>query len=200
MNAIMRNRVLPFFVAGLAILALALSTRVEAQAPAANSGRAAAKSTPAPAAVAPPANLKLIDLAGYKQIVARYKGQPLLVTFWATWCEPCREEYPMIVKLAMKYQVKGLQVIGVDMDDDADMNLVRHFLTQNQPMFTNYRQRPGIDLDEFYRGANPEWQGTMPETIFYGRDGQIAVSFVGEKTQGDFERAIQTILAKHPGA
>ena len=102
----------------------------------------------------------------------------------------------MIVKLAAKYEPKGLAVIGVDMDDDSDMNLVRHFLTQNQPMFPNYRQKPGIDLDEFYQGVNPDWHGTMPETIFYARDGQIAISFVGEKTQGDFERAMQTILAK----
>jgi thiol-disulfide isomerase/thioredoxin len=140
--------------------------------------------------------LPLIDLARYKQLIGRYKGKALLVTFWATWCEPCREEYPSIVKLAAKYEPRGLSVIGVDMDDDADMNLVRHFLTQNQPMFPNYRQKPGIDVDEFYQGANPDWHGTMPETIFYGRDGQIALSFVGEKTPGDFERAIQTILAK----
>src|ERR1700733_5994761 len=103
--------------------------------------------------------LPLIDLARYKQIVARYKGKPLLVTFWATWCEPCREEYPMIVKLAAKYESKGLAGGGIDMDDDADMNLVRHFLAQSQPMFPNYRQKPGIDLDEFYQGANPDWHG-----------------------------------------
>jgi thiol-disulfide isomerase/thioredoxin len=147
-------------------------------------------------AAKPAVSLPLIDLAGYQRIVARHKGQPMLVTFWATWCEPCREEYPMIVKLATKYEPKGLTVIGVDMDDNADMNLVRHFLEQSQPDFLNYRQKPGIDVDAFYQGANPDWRGTMPETIFYGRDGQIAVSFTGEKTQGDFERAILTILAK----
>jgi len=145
---------------------------------------------------ATPTELPLIDLARYKQIVARYKGRPLLVTFWATWCEPCREEYPTIVRLSAKYEPKGLAVVGVDMDDNADMNLVRHFLTQTQPMFPNFRQKPGIDLDAFYQGANPDWHGTMPETIFYGRDGQIALSFVGEKTPGDFERAIQMILSK----
>src|SRR5271170_5444180 len=104
----------------IGILLLAMPRTTRAQAPAQPAAKPAVST-----------ELPLIDLARYKQIVARYKGKPLLVTFWATWCEPCREEYPSIVKLAAKYESKGLTVIGVDMDDDADMNLVRHFLTQN---------------------------------------------------------------------
>jgi thiol-disulfide isomerase/thioredoxin len=138
----------------------------------------------------------LIDGAAYNRIVARYHGKPLLVTFWATWCEPCRDEYPMMVDLAKKYAGQGLAVFGVSMDDDSDMNLVRHFLAQNQPIFPNYRQKPGIDVDDFYHGVNPNWMGGMPETILYGRDGQIATHFVGEQTRATFEKAIQTILAK----
>lgn len=138
----------------------------------------------------------LIDGAAYNRIVSKYHGKPLLVTFWATWCEPCRDEYPLLVGLAKKYSPRGLAIFGVSMDDDSDMNLVRHFLAQNQPGFPNYRQKPGIDVDDFYHGVNPNWMGGMPETIFYGRDGQIATHFVGEQTRETFEQAIQTILAK----
>jgi thiol-disulfide isomerase/thioredoxin len=150
--------------------------------------QAAAPSKPMPA-------LALVDLSGYQQFLAKYRGKPVLVTFWATWCEPCRDEYPMIVKLAAQYAPQGLAVFGVDMDDDADLHLVQHFLTQNRPGFPNIRQKPGIDLDAFYRGVNPEWQGTMPETVFYGRNGRIVVHFVGEKTRNDFDNAIHLILA-----
>jgi thiol-disulfide isomerase/thioredoxin len=151
--------------------------------------------TATPPKAAAPA-LQLVDLAGYQQFLTKYRGKPVLVTFWATWCEPCRDEYPMIVKLASQYAPQGLSVFGVDMDDDADMNLVRHFLTQNHPGFPNIRQKPGIDLDAFYQGVNPDWHGTMPETVLYGRDGRIATSFVGEKSRDDFEGAIRSILAK----
>jgi len=137
----------------------------------------------------------LVDLAGYHDVVAKYRGKPLLVTFWATWCEPCRAEYPIVVDLAKEYSSQGLAVVGVSLDEDADMNLVRHFLTQSHPGFRNYRQKPGINVDAFYQGVNPDWHGTMPHNLFYARDGHIARFFVGEHNRAAFEQAIRLILA-----
>src|ERR1700730_3255528 len=152
------------------------------------------KPVPNTAKTAPAADLRLIDLAGYNQVLAKYRGKPVLVTFWATWCEPCRDEFPMIVELEKQYSSQGLAVFGVDMDDTAEMNLVRRFLDRNQPRFPNYRQKPGIDVDAFYHGVNPAWTGTMPETVFYGRDGRIAGHFIGEQPRARFEQAIHMIL------
>ncbi len=150
-----------------------------------------AKRIPKSGAVSDPA---IIDLAGYNKILEKYRGKPLLVTFWATWCEPCRDEFPSLVELTKQYAPQGLAVFGVSLDDNADMNLVRHFLAQFRPTFPNYRQNPQIDVDEFYRGVNPNWQGSMPETIFYSRDGRIARHFTGEQTSQTFEQAIRAIL------
>jgi thiol-disulfide isomerase/thioredoxin len=147
------------------------------------------------AAVKKAVDLPLIDLDGYDKILATYKGKPLVVTFWATWCEPCRDEYPMLVALAKEYAPKGLAVYGVSFDNNADMHLVRDFLAKNRPGFPNYRQNPNIDIDAFYRGVNPQWTGTMPETIFYGRDGRILIHYEGERTRDDFVKAIQQVLA-----
>src|SRR5262249_1876109 len=75
-----------------ALLSLPLATLPSfAQAP---SAKPAAKSSK-PAT----SDLPLIDLAGYQHALAKYHGKPLLVTFWATWCEPCRDEFPMLVEL-----------------------------------------------------------------------------------------------------
>lgn len=154
-----------------------------------------------PAASAKPAgpngdseNMALINLAGYKDMVAGYRGKPLIVTFWATWCGPCRDEFPMIVGLAKEYGPQGLAVVGVSLDEDSDLPLARKFLADTHPGFPNYRQKPGIDVDAFYQGVNPDWRGTMPQTDFYARDGHLARYFVGQKARDAFVQAIRLIM------
>ena len=138
--------------------------------------------------------MPVIDLNGYKNMVAQYHGRPLVVTFWATWCGPCRDEFPMITELAKEYGPQGLVVVGVSLDEDSDMPLVRKFLADTHPGFENYRQKPGIDVDSFYQGVNPDWRGTMPQTDFYARDGHLARYFVGQKSRDAFVQAIRLIM------
>lgn len=152
---------------------------------------AAAKPAPGAEGGDPP----LIDLAGYNEMVARYRGKALMVNFWATWCQPCAKEYPMLVDLAKEYDAQGLAVVGVTLDEDHDMGLVRKFLAANHPDFPNFRQRPGIDPDAFYQGVNPEWRGAMPQTDFYARDGHMARYFIGDKSRDAFVSAIRLVLA-----
>jgi thiol-disulfide isomerase/thioredoxin len=181
------GRIVPTFAVALVVtLVAALPGRTQT-----NTGQSAPQAHKA----AGPADPALIDLAGYRQLLAKYKGKALVVNFWATWCEPCRDEYPMIVELAKEFKPQGVSVIGVDMDDESDMNLVRRFIARTQPQFPNYRQKPGIDLDAFYDGVNPEWKGTMPQTIFYGRDGQILGFFLGTRPQPVFEQAFRATLS-----
>jgi thiol-disulfide isomerase/thioredoxin len=156
---------------------------------------AAAK--PAPGAEA--GDPGLIDLAGYNDLLERYRGKAVMVNFWATWAEPCRTEYPMIVGLAKEFGPQGLVVIGVSMDEDSDMNLVRHFIGLNHPEFPNYRQRHGTDPDAFYQGVNPQWRGTMPQTDFYARDGHMARYFIGDRPKDAFVQAVRLILAMPVG-
>ncbi|HEV2204959.1 MAG TPA: TlpA disulfide reductase family protein [Candidatus Acidoferrales bacterium] len=145
--------------------------------------------------------MPLIDAEGYHRVLEKYRGKAVMVNFWATWCEPCRYEFPMIVRLAHQYQSKGLVVLGVNLDDDADMHLVRDFLAKNQPPFRSYRQKPGIDVDAFYHGVNPAWTGTMPQTIFYDRNGKMAGYFFGGQPREAFDAAIRAILGSPtPGA
>src|ERR1700691_2537640 len=164
---------------------------------AARPGRAqteAGKTAPHAGKAASVADPPLVDLAGYRQLLAKYKGKPLVVNFWATWCEPCRDEYPMIVELAKEFKPQGVNVIGVDMDDESDMNLVRRFIARTQPGFPNYRQKTGIDLDKFYDGVNPQWKGTMPQTMFYGKDGNVVGFFLGSRPRAQFEQAFRATL------
>src|SRR5260370_7950469 len=51
-----------------------------------------------------PRDPQIIDVQGYQKLVRQYRGKPLLINFWATWCEPCRDEYPMLNELAKEYR------------------------------------------------------------------------------------------------
>ena len=142
--------------------------------------------------------LTLIDLAGYKKLLADHRGKPLLVTFWATWCEPCRDEYPLVNQLAKDYAAKGLVVLGVDMDDDAALTLVHHFLAKNQPVFSNVRKKMGHE-DEFVDGVDPRWHDVMPANFFYAANGSLVGFMTGGRPRSDFETMIQAVLAASPG-
>jgi len=143
----------------------------------------------APAVPDPP----LVDLAGYHKLLADQRGKPVWVNFWATWCEPCRDEYPIVNELAKKYAAHGLVVIGVSLDDDGEMTLVRRFLARNQPVFRNYRRLPGRD-EAFINGVSTKWSGAIPASFFYSRDGRLLKYRVGEHTREEFEAAVRELL------
>src|SRR6266436_430380 len=137
---------------------------------------------------------ELIDAQGYQKLVEQFRGKPLLVNFWATWCEPCRDEYPMLNELAKQYAPKGLQVVGVSMDDDGDLILMRRFLARYKPIFPNYRKAAGAE-EAFRQAALAGWNGALPASVFYASDGRQAGHVLGEGSRETYEAAIRSLLA-----
>ena len=154
---------------------------------------AAGTALAAPQAKAP-RDPEMIDIRGFQKILEQNHGKVLLVNFWATWCEPCRDEYPMLNELAKQYASKGVQVVGVSMDDDGDLILMRRFLARYKPIFPNYRKTAGAE-EAFRQSILPGWTGTMPVTVFYAKDGRQAGHFIGEKSREQYEEAIRGLLA-----
>jgi thiol-disulfide isomerase/thioredoxin len=152
--------------------------------------QAKAKAPAKKPAVADPA---IIDVAGYRQLLVKQRGKVILVDFWATWCEPCRALYPIINDLAKQYGPQGLVVIGVSLDDDGEITLVRRFLARHQPVFVNYRKRPGKE-EEFINGVNPKWSGAIPADFLYDREGFPMVTMIGEHSREEIEKAIRAVL------
>ena len=150
----------------------------------------AAPQTPKTAAAHGP---ELIDAQGYEKLIQQYHGKPLLVTFWATWCEPCRDEYPMLNELAKQYAPEGLKVVGVNLDDDGDLILMRRFIARYKPIFPNYRRKPGEE-GPFRQAVLPQWNGSLPASFFYGKDGKQTGYFIGERNREAYEGAIRSLL------
>jgi len=144
---------------------------------------------------APVADPVVIDQQGFKEVLAKHRGKPLMVNFWATWCEPCRDEFPMVNQLAQKYAPQGLVVVGVSLDSDAEINLVRRFLARVDPVFANYRKKPGKE-EPFINSIDPDWSGAIPATFFYDPAGKQAARLVGEHSREEFESAIRQLLRR----
>jgi thiol-disulfide isomerase/thioredoxin len=141
-----------------------------------------------------PKDLELIDAPGYQKILEQYRGKPLLITFWATWCEPCRDEYPMLNELAKQYAPKGLKVVGVDLDEDGDLILMRRFLARYKPVFPNYRMKKGAEA-AFHQAVLPGWNGAIPASFFYSKDGQQTGHVMGASDRERYEAAIRSLLS-----
>jgi thiol-disulfide isomerase/thioredoxin len=139
-------------------------------------------------------SLEVIDADRYVALVAEHRGKPLMVAFWATWCEPCRDEYPMVIELVRQYQPKRLEVFGMNLDDDAEESLALRFMAKTQPVFPNYRKKPGKE-EEFINRVNPKWSGALPATFFYSPDGHLAGQLVGEHSREEFVSAIEKLLS-----
>jgi thiol-disulfide isomerase/thioredoxin len=154
---------------------------------------AAFSATGAPQAKAP-TDPKVIDAQSYQKLVQQHRGKPLLMTFWATWCEPCRDEYPMLNELAKQYRPQGLQVVGVNFDDEGDLILMRRFIARYKPIFPNYRKKHG-DEAGFTQAVWPQWNGALPASFLYDKDGNQVGRVLGAGTRETYEAAIRQLLA-----
>jgi thiol-disulfide isomerase/thioredoxin len=141
----------------------------------------------------------LIDAAGYQKILDQYHGKPVLITFWATWCEPCRDEFPMLNELIKEYTPKGLKVVGVNLDDDGDLILMRRFIARYKPAFPNYRKKAGGE-SEFVQAVLPGWAGAIPASFFYAPDGHQVGHLLGANDRATYEAAIRSLLASNGSA
>jgi thiol-disulfide isomerase/thioredoxin len=147
----------------------------------------------APAAEAPRL-LGELDAKGLADAIGKQKGKVVLVNFWATWCVPCRQEFPDLVRLEKAYRGRGLAVIGVSTDLAKDLPAVEKFLAGTRPDFPNYRKKSGGDDQNFIESVDGKWGGELPYSVVYARDGKKARVLSGMQSYADFEKAVSALL------
>jgi len=123
---------------------------------------AAQAKLPAIGAVAPDFTLR--SNLGKNLKLSEYRGQVVLINFWATWCGPCREELPQLERLRARYQRGGFVLLGVSVDDNpkAAQEMVRRLGVQFPVLFDAGKQVSGrYDID------------AMPSTLLIDRGGVV---------------------------
>lgn len=143
-----------------------------------------APAAPTASAVAALWQLDFPDSHGNRQALAQWRGQILVLNFWASWCPPCREEMPDFAALRAQYRPKGVEFVGIAIDSVAN---VKPFLGQhpvNYPILIG----EGAAHSLARRLGNPS--GALPYTIVLDRDGQIVLHHLGRLPRGTLEAAL----------
>ena len=135
-----------------------------------------------------------VDAKGLAAAVVAQRGKVVVVNFWATWCVPCREEFPDLVRLEKAYRARGVSVLGVSIDLPKDMPRIEKFLAASAPDFPNYVKRAGGDDQDFIESVDPKWGGELPFTVVYGPDGKKAEVLSGKQSYASFEKAVVSRL------
>jgi thiol-disulfide isomerase/thioredoxin len=155
--------------------------------------RASDVTQPQPADTVP--KVEAIDTDRLKQLLKRDSQKPLLVNFWATWCDPCRDEFPDLVKVDADYRAKGLEFIAITLDDVADINTeVPKFLRTMRARMPAYLlnvsdPEPAITL------IDPHWGGALPATFLYDPKGQVVYKTFGRVKVPELRAAIDTVIS-----
>lgn len=128
----------------------------------------------------------LQDMNGADVRLSDYKGRPMLINFWATWCAPCRHEIPAFVELVDKYRDQQFIVLGISVDDKAeDLRVFAEEFKMNYPVLVGLGHD---ELQEHY-GAY-----SLPVSWFIRADGTVDYKHTGTASKEWFEERVRLLL------
>jgi thiol-disulfide isomerase/thioredoxin len=142
-----------------------------------------------------PDKVKLVrgDAKALEELVAKHKGEVVLVDYWAMWCGPCVENFPHTVQMATKFRQQGLATVAVNFDLLEDEPKVREFLAKSGADFENVisshdaiGQKPAEDFDI----------GPLPEYRLYDRQGKLSQKWEGTAPGEELTKKIEELLAQ----
>ena len=125
-------------------------------------------------------------------LAARPGASATLVSVWATWCIPCREEFPDLLRLERRYRERGLRLMLVSADFDSAA--ARAFLVTQGVAFPTYF-KTGDDMG-FINTLSPRWSGALPATFVYDGAGRLVRFWEGKAGHGQFEQAVREAMGR----
>ena len=134
-----------------------------------------------------------IDEVAFKKVIVP-AGKPLLINFWATWCDPCREEFPELVEIDKEYKGK-IDFITISLDDPGDINTtVPKFLTSMKAEMPAYLLKTS-DESGVISSISKSWSGGMPFTALYNAKGELAYFREGKVVMATLRDELNKLVA-----
>lgn len=136
-------------------------------------------------------NLTLNTIDGQKWNLYENRGRVVLINFWATWCAPCRTETPMLVDLGQEYKTRGLEIVGIALDEGGT-EVIKKFVADYEIDYPILLPVPGSALSRI---------DPVPTTLLIDAEGRLAKKYVGileEKIlRGDIEKLTKGLAVKN---
>ena len=138
----------------------------------------------------------LADLNGNTQSLADLEGNVVLLTFWGTWCGPCRREIPDFIKLYDKYNADGLEIVGITLTSGPP-NAIQQFVDRyaiNYTILTDIEENETQWVTAEYGKATGQRINGIPTTFIIDRDGYIVKRYVGPRPEHIFYQDLKPYL------
>jgi thiol-disulfide isomerase/thioredoxin len=146
-------------------------------------------------AVKSPAPVRAVNAEEMQALLKRDGKRPLLVNYWATWCDPCRDEFPDLVKIDKDYRDKGLDFIAVSLDDLVDIKTaVPKFLRTMNAKMPVYLLNVA-DPEPIINFVDKDWGGSLPATFLYDNQGKVVYKHFGRINSGELRAAIEKLVS-----
>ena len=125
---------------------------------------------------------------GRPQALKQYAGKIVVLNFWASWCEPCREEMPELSELHTAYKDRNLVVLGMAIEDVAAINDFLKETKVSYPLFAADMQ--GMEIASNLGND----KGVLPFTVIIKADGSVAKTYFGRVTKPLLEQTLKTLM------
>ena len=126
------------------------------------------------------------------EVVQESDASVKMVNVWATWFQPCREEFPDLLELRENYNDQGFELIFVSADFEGELPQVKQFLAEHHVDFTTY-MKTGKDM-KFINTLHDEWSGALPATLVFGPEGRLQDFWQGKADYAKLESAIKPYI------
>ena len=146
-----------------------------------------AMQAPAASAVDALWQFRFPDVQGHDHPLSQWRGQVLVVNFWASWCAPCREEIPDFVALRAKYRPNGVEFVGIAIDSAENTSKFTQRFQVNYPFLIGEGAASGLARQL----GDPS--GALPYTIVLDRSGAIVLSHLGRLPRATLESTLRKI-------
>jgi thiol-disulfide isomerase/thioredoxin len=139
-----------------------------------------------------------VDAPALHKKILKSRGKVVVVNVWATWCVPCIEEFPDLLRLRTTFEAQGLEMIFVSADSPKRLRQdVYPFLKKMKVTFPTYIKETQDD-EGFINALSREWRGALPATFIYDRKGKLIHTLLDAQSFKDLSSLVEPLLARAP--